>query len=283
MADSNANRMRWCFRLVMVMAFSMSLVLLACSSEPASTAGGAQGGPDDSDTMDVGVSEDAGPSQGDTEDAVPLDIGRSDVEPEDAQSEQFGDVDADPDLDEQPDTETSDTSSELPDTDDEPACPGETEEECGGQCVDLSTDSDHCGSCGHECGSDEHCLDATCEQLSGCLVDGCVGFNYCDPQDGECKQGCADDDQCSDTANATGVCRDHECVFECNPGARLCGTGCVSCPTGEGIELTSCDGGECVIHSCLEGFALCGGECAECPSDAATTSCDGNQCVDDDS
>jgi hypothetical protein len=37
---------------------------------------------------------------------------------------------------------------------------------CGTSCVDTSSDDDHCGSCGHDCDSDETCKDGECRSES---------------------------------------------------------------------------------------------------------------------
>lgn len=257
---------RWRFVGVLLATIS---VIFACSSDPAASSGGSASGGD----IDGGETTELEDVQGG--EVAPADVGVFDVAPD-------GDTTA---LPEDVDADSSD--AQAPDADQQPAdaetiCSEASETACGGDCVDLDVDDDHCGSCDNECGADERCEEGICEELSGCLVRGCVGFNYCDPDDGQCKTGCTVDEQCSDTNNATGVCRDHQCVFECDPDTRLCGTGCVACPTGDAVELTTCDAGACVVHSCVEGYRLCDGDCAECPSEAAQTTCDGDQCVEDD-
>jgi hypothetical protein len=44
---------------------------------------------------------------------------------------------------------------------------------CDGQCVDLLTDSTHCGSCGNACDTGEVCLDGSC-RVSGEGDEGCT-------------------------------------------------------------------------------------------------------------
>src|SRR5262245_55007986 len=55
-----------------------------------------------------------------------------------------------------------------------PACPPGTSD-CGGQCVDVMTDDDNCGSCGESCASlggiglgyGKICVDGNCQCLAG--------------------------------------------------------------------------------------------------------------------
>ena len=54
-----------------------------------------------------------------------------------------------------------------PDCDEEQTC-------CDAQCVDLSTDTDHCGSCDQTCGYEELCADGNCvAAASGCELSDC--------------------------------------------------------------------------------------------------------------
>lgn len=41
----------------------------------------------------------------------------------------------------------------------------ESLEWCGGECVDTSTNIDHCGSCTNECGDDQYCQEGSCEEF----------------------------------------------------------------------------------------------------------------------
>ncbi len=62
----------------------------------------------------------------------------------------------------------------------------------GGECYDLDSDPDNCGSCGNDCGF--------------------LGFGNTECCDGECAE-CCDDNDCDD-----GVCCDGECVECCDAG-----------------------------------------------------------------
>lgn len=42
------------------------------------------------------------------------------------------------------------------------ACPGAAETECGGACVDTTTDNANCGACGNDCGASAHCEAGAC-------------------------------------------------------------------------------------------------------------------------
>jgi len=43
------------------------------------------------------------------------------------------------------------------------SCAMEYQTRCGIDCVDLSADENHCGSCGFQCASGESCIDGTCQ------------------------------------------------------------------------------------------------------------------------
>ena len=59
------------------------------------------------------------------------------------------------------DTSPTDTGGADSDAISDDGCPpGLTD--CGGTCVSLASDPDHCGSCGHECSPEEFCADGTC-------------------------------------------------------------------------------------------------------------------------
>ncbi len=46
-------------------------------------------------------------------------------------------------------------------------CGGDTPDECNGQCVNLQTDEQNCGTCGNTCSSDEECQNGKCISASG--------------------------------------------------------------------------------------------------------------------
>ncbi len=143
------------------------------------------------------------------------------------------------------------------------ACPA-TQSECDGQCVDLSSDPDNCGSCGHQCEtSAAHsvpaCQDAACasqceagwvdadgDDTNGCEL-ACTpshsGIEICDGVDNDCN-GVVDDGfdtgPCTVGVGACATTGQYECVndqtAQCNatagtPGEEVC----------DGID-NDCDG-----------------------------------------
>ena len=99
-------------------------------------------------------------------------------------------------------------------------CP-EPQQRCNGQCTDLRTDSNNCGSCAHVCVSPSTC------QSGHCIQPGCVSPPvYCSP-----TQKC-----CTYTINGktTGVCYDpsiQQCCSTggaCPQGGPCCSAGCCS-------------------------------------------------------
>jgi hypothetical protein len=73
----------------------------------------------------------------------------------------------DPDAADDPPTPDSPDAAVTPPTPDSPDAAPACEEPfdtCDGECVDLDTDRDHCGECGHDCDSDEICKDGECRK-----------------------------------------------------------------------------------------------------------------------
>ncbi|MBN1770637.1 MAG: hypothetical protein JXB32_05200 [Deltaproteobacteria bacterium] len=161
------------------------------------------------------------------------------------------------------------------------ACrPGQSD--CGGTCVDLTTDPDHCGRCGHACAAGEVCNEGACASTctggltncDGACVDLTTDPNHC----GDCTTICSRSEEC-----VAGHC---VCVPDCAGracGDDGCGGSCGTCPAG-----TSCsDAGRCVCVPDCAGRACgddgCGGSCGACGTGfvctpAGTCSCPGTLC-----
>ncbi len=45
-------------------------------------------------------------------------------------------------------------------------CGGDTPDQCNGQCVNLRTDEQNCGTCGNTCSTDEICQNGQCVSAS---------------------------------------------------------------------------------------------------------------------
>jgi hypothetical protein len=124
------------------------------------------------------------------------------------------------------------------------ACgPGLTD--CGGICVDLQSDMNHCGACGSICESQlvpVECRGGVCERAN-CPV----GIEYCGAVDG-CRDLSSDPAHCGACGNAcaSGVC-----------SGGVCSSGGASCAEGQ----TDC-GGVCVDICCNNDHCgACGNVC----------------------
>jgi hypothetical protein len=171
------------------------------------------------------------------------------------------------------------------------------ETDCGGDCVDTSSDPNHCGGCGVLC---------PVEQGLQCVDSVCVGDVDCPPGLVDCGGG-ACVDLTSDPFNCggcnvvcpTGDCIASSCIDGCPDPLEQCPDGCVDvfsdpfncggcniqCPSG-----WSCQGASCFEPTCPPNLTLCGGECVDtlfdsqhcgdcfnvCPFDSF---CDFGECV----
>jgi hypothetical protein len=146
---------------------------------------------------------------------------------------------------------------------------------CGGTCVDLSSDHDHCGECDHRCGppevSSEVCNDGECvaECTPGKVAcsGGCVDISNDIFNCGECGR------TCSAGENAEPVCESRACTVICDvgwsdrDGDGSCETNCVpSSPT------ETCDG---IDNNCNgeidEGFECRPGQEVSCTTVCGST------------
>ena len=155
----------------------------------------------------------------------------------------------------------------------DPECEDE-EELCDESCVDVTSDSDHCGGCNISCEDGEHCDDGDCvddeveceegEQLcQGRCVDLMSDEEHC----GDCNVECGAEEYCDD-----GVCRGDD-ENDCEDDEEWC--------SGQCVDLTSNDDhcGECGlgceedqicvdsicqdVPECEEGELACGMECVD--------------------
>ncbi len=136
---------------------------------------------------------------------------------------------------------------------------------CGTECVDTSSDPDHCGDCGASCPGDEFC------SLSDCVLE-------CPTYLTECDRSCVDLDfnpahcgTCSNLCNAWEYCNDGSCVDTCPPGLVRCGDACIDV-RNDPLHCGDCD------TICSEDTVCAEFACVtECPS--YLTQCD-RSCVD---
>ncbi|MCZ7685968.1 MAG: hypothetical protein M5U28_47305 [Sandaracinaceae bacterium] len=82
---------------------------------------------------------------------------------------------------------------------------------CGGRCVDLQSDPDHCGTCVRRCGEGRVCSNGMCCTEGQANCDGtCIDVLSDNSNCGGCDVACSGDDYCS-----VGTC--------CPPGTADCG------------------------------------------------------------
>ncbi len=161
--------------------------------------------------LPIDTAEPAPPDADDTGDPVDADDTGDPVDTGDTGPADAGDTDA-PDADE---------------------CPvGEAQ--CGAQCVDLTSDIEHCGGCDQECNFSPSNASPTCT-AQGCDFKCDSGYDACDghcfsddyytdnvDHCGECHNSCD-----ASPANATPVCEVDVCTFECLSGFQPCGDECI--------------------------------------------------------
>jgi hypothetical protein len=155
-------------------------------------------------------------------------------------------------------------------------CPqGQTR--CGETCVDIQTDTAHCGQCDHPCASElgaGTCIDGVCACASGTTRcdDVCVNTDRDPLNCGTCGTECADSEEC-----VGGACAAAQTV--CQQGQTRCGDACVNTTSDAancGTCGTVCADGEACSNSrctpttttttttgCPEGQVRCGGTCVE--------------------
>ncbi|MEQ8461446.1 MAG: hypothetical protein RIB77_44605 [Sandaracinaceae bacterium] len=167
--------------------------------------------------------------------------------------------------------------------------------ECGGRCVDPSTDRAFCGASGDCTGSD---AGATCAAGELCAAGSCdvscpAGQIECG---GACVDPATDRDFCGASGACTGadagascaageVCAAGACATSCPPGQIECGGRCVdpdsdrnfcgasaSCAGPDAGDICGagevCAAGTCAT-SCPSGQLVCGGRCVDPSSDRA--------------
>lgn len=136
---------------------------------------------------------------------------------------------------------------------------------CGGACVDVDSDPQHCGGCSKACPTGQVCDQAAC--ASGCSG----GKTDCS---GACVDLQSDPWHCGDCAtscNPGSVCASGSCNLSCPAGQAACSGSCVDTQTDDqhcgacGVACSlgqKCTAGKCVV-SCTTGQTLCGQACVD--------------------
>jgi len=142
---------------------------------------------------------------------------------------------------------------------------------CGGGCVDLATDREHCGACDKGCGLSEACKAGKCElacptPLTACDAQGgarCVDLAKDSTNCGACGKACAAGLVC--TTDATGK---PTCGLTCAGGTTKCGDACVDTKIDDlhcGDCQTTCTGNTTCSNGgcCAPGRTNCSGTCVD--------------------
>lgn len=126
--------------------------------------------------------------------------------------------------------------------------------DCGGQCVDLQNDQNHCGNCDIQCGKDL-CVAGKCQSDAKSQPLECpVGETACGT---ECKNLSTDILNCGACSKACGpdkVCANGLCQ-PCPAGLTKCGSGCVNTST-HSLHCSGC------FQSCGKGELCAKGICS---------------------
>ena len=115
---------------------------------------------------------------------------------------------------------------------------------CGGACVDTSSDAKNCGSCGTVCGQDKTCVGGTCKCTYDCGNGTCCSAQY--PVCSTTGSGC-----CS--TGYTVYCGNGKCCPAQYPVCSTTGNGCCT----EGYSVYCSSGNYC----CKAGYTCCSGGC----------------------
>jgi hypothetical protein len=144
---------------------------------------------------------------------------------------------------------------------------------CGGSCVDTTTSSAHCGSCGNSCDTlFELCSDSNCACKPGLLACGnqCLDVQNDPTHCGNCGTECRGDQ----------ICDGGDCA--CRPGLTDCGGTCVDLTS----DVNHC--GACASAACGADQKCEAGVCAAASADCGNglTACDASNnrvaCIDTD-
>jgi hypothetical protein len=122
-------------------------------------------------------------------------------------------------------------------------------EQCGGVCVDLTSNATQCGACGNACKQGEACVGGKCAVACPGGQIACEGLCYATSND---PRRCGD---CTTVCKPGEVCGDSKCGSTCPVGQTNCGGSCADNLTDSkhcGACGTACGANdECVEGKCL--------------------------------
>jgi hypothetical protein len=175
------------------------------------------------------------------------------------------------------------------------------EETCGGECVELQTEVEHCGACGNNCAEDPRnndCVQPSCE-AGACVFEASAG-QACTLESGDpgiCAQdgcvGCVTDDDCTDTPTSHTECweatctDDNTCDYVVPDPDKACGSS--TCEDGLFREPDLCGetgscnlrdpGTPCAPYTCDEAGEACKSSCADASDCSGDAECFESQCA----
>ena len=144
-------------------------------------------------------------------------------------------------------------------------------QDCNGRCVNIFSNAQNCGRCGHICPANAICTSGSCHCGSGrtlCRLGGveiCVNLNIDANNCGSCGRVCA-----------TGYCCGGRCV-DVGTDLNNCGSCGHVCPPGPANSHSTCVNGTCGF-ACNAGFTLCNNACVALNSDANNCGSCGHVC-----
>ncbi len=142
------------------------------------------------------------------------------------------------------------------------SCPG-SQVNCSGACVNLQTDSLHCGNCTTSCGSGKTCVAGVCSANCSSGQTACGGVCTNTSFDPANCGGCAT--ACTTPAHAlTSYCSMNACGFVCAAGYGDCnGSAADGCETSTLADAANC--GACG-NACTGGATCVSGACVATPT-----------------
>lgn len=157
---------------------------------------------------------------------------------------------------------TSACSTEVSPSSSEPLC-DPPYSDCGGVCVALRSDRDHCGACGRACAPDALCVAGACQERETDGGEAGGGQGEDNGDGGGDPAGCGEgrtmqrcDGVCVDTRTDPNHCG--RCGEQCDPGRACAGSLC--------------------RRTCLEGLTECDGACVDLRADPQHCGACGNAC-----
>lgn len=166
---------------------------------------------------------------------------------------------------------------------------------CGDSCVDVNSNNNNCGSCGHACPSGEVCDNGLCEwdcssDKTSC-ASGCADLQTDENNCGACGDACAAGETCTDGAcvvtgptcasgetNCSGTCVDTQTD---NNNCSTCGNACASgfiCEAGLCKEITIAPITIPIPTFCFTPYGMCSGVCVNLDTDPDNCGTCGKKC-----